>query len=101
MKLSYLKKFSDIFLIKLGKIIEDSQTSNCYQVPSVISSFFKIYYYGAINFFIFVFIFLMLPNIADSLLITIAVALIIYILFELLLFVLIPLNKIECWKKNL
>ncbi len=101
MKLKFIKSITDIFSIKLGKIVVDDVTKECYRVPKIVSSFFSIFHYGGIGALLAVFIFLLLPNIFNSISITIIVALIIYLLFEVLMLLLLPLKKINCWEKSL
>ena len=96
MKLQYIKDFTDIFTIKLGKSIKDTHTKECYRVPKIISSFFHIYYYGGAIALVIIFIFLLLPNIFDSILITFIITLLIYMLFEVLVLLVLPLKKIKC-----
>ena len=99
-KIKHIDSFSSIFSIKLGKITKSKTDKKCYYVPKPISSIFFVYYYGGISPSLLVAIFLMLPNILDSLLLTMIIATVLYLMLEVFLFVVAPLKEIECWKKN-
>ena len=99
-KIKLIDSFSSIFSIKLGKIVQSKTDKKCYYVAKPISSIFGAYYYGGINSFLLLIIFLLLPNILNSLLVTIIIATVIYLIFELFLFLIVPLKEIECWKKH-
>jgi len=101
MKLKYINSIADIFSIKLGKIVIDDKTKECYRVPKIVSTFFSIFHYGGMGALLAVFIFLLLPNIFNSIVVTIIVAIAIYLLLEILILLFLPLKKINCWEKSL
>ena len=100
-KLRLIDTFVDIFSIKLGKIILNKEDKKCYRVPKVISVFFSIFHYGGIGALLLFFIFLMLPNIFNSIILTALVATGIYLLLEILIFILLPFKEVNCWEKSL
>ncbi|MCH9814193.1 MAG: hypothetical protein K0U47_09670 [Epsilonproteobacteria bacterium] len=100
-KLKFIDSLASIFSIKLGDIVKNKENGKCYCVPKVVSIFFSIFHYGGIGAFLAIVIFLLLPNIFDSILFTIFVTITLYILIEVVLLLLIPFKEIECWKKDL
>ncbi|CAA6816976.1 MAG: Unknown protein [uncultured Sulfurovum sp.] len=100
-KLKFIDSFVDIFSIKLGKIVLNKEDKKCYSVPKAVSIFFSIFHYGGIGALLLLFIFLMLPNVFDSIIITGFISVGIYLLLEFFIFMLIPFKEIKCWEKSL
>lgn len=100
-KIKFIDSFVSIFSLKLGKIIKNKEDGKCYRVPRIVSTIFSIYHYGGIGALLAFFIFLLLPNIFNSIVITILVALILYIIMEIFLILLLPFKEVPCWEKKL
>jgi len=101
MKLEYIRKIEDIFSIKLGKIIVDDEREKCYKVHRITSSFFHFFYYGGVSVFVIIFLFLLLPNILGSIVLTFFISIVLYFIIELFILLILPLQEVDCWKRNL
>ena len=98
-KLRLIRDFDSIFTIKVGKFVHHK--NKCYKVPKVLTTIFKIYYYGGIAPMLLLFIFLGSPHIFDNLILQFFQSILIYILLEIVLFTILPLRAIPCWEENI
>lgn len=100
-KLKFINSFVDIFSIKLGKIIRNKEDNKCYCVAKFVSVFFSIFHYGGLGALLLLFIFLLLPNIFSSVVLTAFVSMGIYLLLEIIMLLLLPFDEVNCWEKSL
>ena len=99
-KIKLINNIFSIFDLKLGKIVQNRENKKCYRVPELFSKIYSFYFYGGVGAFVYFIIFLLLPNIFDSIVVTLFCALIIYISIEFLFVLLLPFREVKCWEKN-
>ena len=97
-RLVLIKDFFTIFKMKEGAIVKNNKNV-CYKVKNWISIFFKFYYYSGSIFFVYIFMFLLLPHLFENLFFQIIESAMYYIILELFLVFIIPLEKVKCWEK--
>jgi hypothetical protein len=99
-RLKLINSFSDIFSLKMGNIFKCKADSKCYRTPKWFSFFFHIWY-GDLGLYFILFLLLFLSEIFTAIWITALVSIVLFLLLELLIILIMPLNEIECWKKDM
>lgn len=99
-KLNITNNFSDIFLIKCGKIIKCHKCNTCYKTNRSLSLLFNFYYGGGIFLVLLFFIFHYLDKLLFNTTISIIISITIYIVIEYLSFYFLPLKEYKCEKDN-
>ena len=97
-RIAIIDTFYDIFTIKAGKIIKKNNI--CYQTSRWTSIFYKIYYGGPV-FFLIMALYLGLPHFFNNIYIQMFETLFIFLLIEIVALYIVPISKVDCWKKSL
>ena len=97
-KIKLVKNIADIFSIKTGAI--KKLDSKCYKVKRWIEVGFKIYYSLPVYFAV-MFLFLLQPHWFNNIIMRFVETIVLYIVLEYLLVLVMPVEEVPCWKKNL
>ena len=102
-KYKLLKKFSNVFSIKTGKIFK-ADNGKCYKVKGWFSFFYTFYLLllsTELVIFLVLGLYLLVENFIDIWWLNLMVCTLIYILIEVFFIAFIPLENVSCWEINL
>lgn len=100
-KFTFIKRFSDLYIIKTGVIYKEKKTGECYKTRDWFSFLYRIYTDFLLIIILMVVLFIYLEDHFDNLYLSMPLTALLHLSFECFLLILMPLEKVNCWEKNL